>query len=354
MGEITGFTDFLSGISRLRPGIQWSLPESTPRRGGSHDVYKVLFQDSTQWAARVCHDPDDWESDLRALEKFTYIKRKCPEIKAPDIFFEDYVLYSEWLPGRPLAIWNSQIALAQRHRLLDDLADFLLQLWTVPGPASMMSTPSSLPYSTWLTDSLDRALRRTLSGTAKWGNAVDYLIIRSMIPSYAKWDNYIELGFAHGDLNSYNIMIDANFQLTGVIDWDWIHIAPIPAVIHHPWFIADIPGWNNDGVALGESFEADRAYLEHEVRKKEIAQHSATKVSDLLSDSTERLFFQSAFHFKGIHEKFVKLYCAHTEENFRAAKSQLDAVLTEYPTWNDLLGVIKVRDIFSRGLNCLP
>ena len=124
-------------------------------------------------------------------------------------------MYAEWLPGRPLAIWNSQIALAQRHRLLNDLADFLLQIWTVSGPASMLPTPSSLPYSAWLTDSLDRALRRTLSGTANWGNAVDYLIVRPMIRSYAKWENYMDLGFAHGDLNPYNIMIDANFQLTG-------------------------------------------------------------------------------------------------------------------------------------------
>ncbi|KAL2361277.1 hypothetical protein RJZ56_005853 [Blastomyces dermatitidis] len=347
MEKREGLTDILSGISRLRPGIQWSLPDSNPHRGGSHNVYKVLFQDSIQWAARVCHDPDDWESELRAMEKFTYFKRGCPEIKAPDIVFENRVLYSEWLPGKPLAIWNSQIALAQRHRLLDDLADFLLQLWTVPGPASMLPTSSSLPYSTWLTESLDRALRRTLSGMAKWGNAVDYLIIRSMIPSYAKWDTYMDLGFAHGDLNPYNIMIDEKFQLTGVIDWDWIHVAPIPAVIHHPWFIADIPGWNNDGVVLGESFEVDRAYLEHTLRKKEISQHSVSKVSDLLSDSTERLFFQSAFHFKGIHEKFVKLYCAHTEENFRAAKSQLDAVLTKYPAWTHLSEVNKVRDILG-------
>lgn len=210
-----GSTDILSGIARLRPGIQWSLPDRNPHRGGSHDVYKVLFQDSIQWAARVCRDPDVWEFELRALEKFAYVKRERPEMKAPDIFFENRVMYSEWLPGKPLAIWNSQIALAQRHRLLDDLADFLLQLWTVPGSKSMLHTPPSLPYSAWLTDSLDRALRRTLSGTARWGDAVDYLIMRSMIPSYAKWGGYMEFGFAHGDLNSHNIMIDANFQLTG-------------------------------------------------------------------------------------------------------------------------------------------
>ncbi|EGC42504.1 conserved hypothetical protein [Histoplasma capsulatum var. duboisii H88] len=349
-----GFTDILSGISHLRPGIQWSLPDSNPHRGGSHDVYKILSQDSPQWAARVCCEPDDWEFELRAMDKFSYVKRERPDIKAPDIFFntENHVLYSQWLPGKPLAIWNSQVPLTQRHRLLDDLADFLLQLWTVPVPASMLPSPSKPPYSTWLTESLDRALRRTLFKTAKWGDTVDYLIIRSMIPSFAKWDHYIDLSFAHGDLNPYNIMIDANFQLIGVIDWDWIHIAPVPAVIHHPWFIADVPGWNNDGVALGETFEVDRVYLENAIRKKEIAQHSTTQVSDLLSDSTERLFFQSSFHFKGIHEKFVKLHCARTEENLKAARAQLDTVLTTYPDWAHLSEVKKTRDILECGPNC--
>lgn len=92
---------------------------------------------------------------------------------------------------------------------------FLLQqLWSVTPPASMSRTSSS--YSTWLTSSLDRALRRTLAGTARWGgNAVDYLIMRSMIPDNAKVDECTELGFAHGDLNAYNVMVDEEFRLTG-------------------------------------------------------------------------------------------------------------------------------------------
>ena len=61
-----------------------------------------------------------------------------------------------------------------------------------------------------------------------------------------------------------------------------------------------------------------------------------TKVSWLLSESWERLFFQSAFHFKGIYEKFVKMHCPRTEENFRAAKLQLDMVLATYPAWQNL------------------
>jgi hypothetical protein len=87
-----------------------------------------------------------------------------------------------------------------------------LQLWSTAAPSVPEQT--SL-YSAWLTESLDRGLRRTLNGTARWGDAIDYLIMRSMIPKFVEFDEYIGVGFAHGDLNAHNIMINDDFHLTG-------------------------------------------------------------------------------------------------------------------------------------------
>jgi hypothetical protein len=67
-------------------------------------------------------------------------------------------------------------------------------------------------------------------------------------------------------------------------------VAPLPAIINHPWFIADIPGWNNDGVASGESFKEDRTYLEHAIKEREISRHLPLTVSTLLCNSGMRLF----------------------------------------------------------------
>lgn len=134
-----------------------------------------------------------------------------------------------------------------------------------------------------------------------------------------------------------------------VVDWDWMSVAPLPAIIHHPWFIADIPGWNNDGISESESFEADRRYLEESIRQKEVLQHLPLTVSILLSDSGRRLLFQSAFHFKGIHEEFVKMHCSWTEENIRAAMPQLDAVLRLYPELAGEEGVREVRELLRRS-----
>lgn len=214
-------TDSLSMLtevaSRLRLGIPCVLADQSPCLGGSHRVFKIIFVDSVQWAARVSDDSFNWKNELRAVWQLRHIKKQRPMIKAPDLFVdEEYpVVYSEWVSGKPLAIWNFQIPLLKRQRLLVDLADFLLQLWTTPVPSALAQEKSRL-YSTWLTESLDRGLRRTLRGTARWGNAINYLIMRSMIPDYAaKYDGYSDIGFAHGDLNADNIMKSEEFHLTG-------------------------------------------------------------------------------------------------------------------------------------------
>lgn len=214
---MTDSLNVLSEASRLRLGIPCSLADENPCVGGSHRVFKVVFEDSVRWAARVCNDPNNWKDELRAYRQFQHIKKHRPEIKAPELFVkaEHPVLYSEWISGKPLAIWNSKIPLLKRERLLDDLSEFLLQLWTTPVPSALIEEKSCL-YSHWLTESLDRGLRRTLRGTARWGNAINYLIIRSMIPNYAaEFDKYAGIGFSHGDLNAYNIMKSDEFHLTG-------------------------------------------------------------------------------------------------------------------------------------------
>ncbi|KAE8417870.1 hypothetical protein BDV36DRAFT_283340 [Aspergillus pseudocaelatus] len=197
-------------------GVQCSLADERPCQGGSHKIFKVISEDSVQWAVRSCDDFNTWRYELRAIGMFQYIKQQNPEMKAPNVFFEPEhpVLYSEWISGSPLATWNPQIPLKKCQTLLEDLAEFLLQLWTTAVPTDFM--PEKMPrYSAWLTESLDRGLRRTLAGTARWGDAIDYLIMRSMIPYYAGEDKYTDVGFAHGDLNAYNIMKDDNFRLTG-------------------------------------------------------------------------------------------------------------------------------------------
>lgn len=211
-------SDILTGARDLREGLPCAFAEKRPIQGGSHRVFKLVFEDSVQWAARICERPGDWEYDVRAIRIFQHIKNRHPDLRSPSVFFKEDrpVLYSGWVEGEPLAVWNLDISLQKRQRLLNDLAEFLLQLWTIPPPPPGFVHAPDRPYSTWLTESLDRGVRRTLSGEARWGDPIDYLIMRSMIPAYAsEFDHYTEVGVAHGDLNARNIMRSDDFHLTG-------------------------------------------------------------------------------------------------------------------------------------------
>lgn len=121
-------------------------------------------------------------------------------------------------------------------------------------------------------------------------------------------------------------------------------------MIHHPWFIADIPGWKNEGVSEGEVFIDDRLFLETAIKKKEISRQMPHTVSTLLCDSGKRFFFQSSFHCREVHEEFVKAHCARTEESLEAASAQLTNVLSLYPDLVDTKGVRAVKQFLEKDL----
>lgn len=207
----------LTGASRLRDGIPCTFADEEPRVDGSHRVFKLTFQDGVVWAARQNTDPSERATDLGTVEKLQYIKEQRPDIPAPSILVdkEHGVAYNEWVHGEPLTAWSSTIALPDRRGFLDGLAEFLLQLWTVPVPARF-ATETESSYSAWLMKSVDRGVRRTLSKTARWGDAVDYLIMRSMIPHFAaELDTFTESLFSHGDMYAHNMLKSETFELTG-------------------------------------------------------------------------------------------------------------------------------------------
>lgn len=111
----------------------------------------------------------------------------------------------------------------------------------------------------------------------------------------------------HGDLNALNILVNES-GISGIIDWDTALILPLPAVVNHPLFIADIPGWNNDGVSEGTTFEKDRHFLEEEIRKLSAASTlpHASHIPELLESSYERQTFELSLRNKKINEEWAR------------------------------------------------
>ncbi|KAG8627928.1 hypothetical protein KVT40_003801 [Elsinoe batatas] len=168
----------------------------------------------------------------------------------------------DFLEGEPVGIWNhNRLSDDTRKRYIDDLSHFYLTLWTVCPPPLRSSK-------------VDHAFLRALHSTdGSWGDPMSFLLRRSFI---------------------------------NVIDWDYARVVPAGSAVHHPLFIADIPGWVNDGVDQGESFHDDRAYLENAIAVHGRQSPHADALRRLLETSHERQFFELSLRNKRINKEYVK------------------------------------------------
>ncbi|KAK6000665.1 hypothetical protein QM012_003390 [Aureobasidium pullulans] len=129
-------------------------------------------------------------------------------------------------------------------------------------------------------------------------------------------------------------MVDEQLELTGVVDWDWTFEAPLPAVVQFPWFLADVPGWHNDGTSPGETFHNNRDYLVQAVRVRELSKTRSDKFSVLLASARQRQIFQSAINFRDVHKEFVssngEFQSRRHHDLVQAYKFRIDEVNDEF------------------------
>lgn len=112
-------------------------------------------------------------------------------------------------------------------------------------------------------------------------------------------------------------------------------MAPLPAVVQFPWFLADIPGWHDDGTSVGETFELDRIYLVNAVKAREDSKRSDDTLSTFLATARERQMFQSAINYRDIHKEFVKSDAMLQVPRLRDITAELDGFLVKYPEYRD-------------------
>lgn len=141
-------TQITSEATRMRKGVKCAV-SGNAHIGGSHQVFKVVFDDGVQWAARVPNSDSLINLELGSVTLFQHIKQKRPQIQAPAIYAdtESRIIFTEWIGGEPLAVWNSQISLDMRHKFFSSLADFLIQLWTVPVEPELAVDKTSSYYA---------------------------------------------------------------------------------------------------------------------------------------------------------------------------------------------------------------
>lgn len=157
---------------------------------------------------------------------------------------------------------------------------------------------------------------------------------------------------------SINSLTPQKNEISRIIDWDTASFVPAPAAIHHPLFIANIPGFYT-GVPETMDFAPDRAYLEAAIRKLSSSssyssssssseRDSANHIADLLASSFERQFFEMGLRNRRINDEYVRLRLLG-EKNGEVDKKALRDELEEFLVRNgDLRGHVAVVELERR------
>ncbi|KAF4553271.1 Hypothetical protein D9617_7g029980 [Elsinoe fawcettii] len=276
-----------------------------PMKGHSNHIHQAVDIDGRVLCIRIPVDTDAGALAAEGHYLLEKVNRQCPALLAPTVYAVDNLyLILDFIPGEPLGSWSRRLLdLSQKKKYLDEIARFCFTLWTT----KVDEEDSRLTYSQWLYDLVDKGLKRALTQTnSRWGDPIHFLTRRVMVDRFTVRDEVASSLVRHGDFNAWNVIVDGG-SITGIVDWDTARIVPAAAAIHHPLFIADVPGWLNDGNEKDESFEDDRAYLESAIVELHGKSSDALWIQSLLQTSYERQFFELSLYNQKVNEKYISI-----------------------------------------------
>ena len=118
---------------------------SDPIRGRSNTVYEIRSDRGHCWCLRVLLHADLARLVSRGTLVLKLVKQQRPSLQVPAVIrtSEQYMVM-EYLEGRALQSWDTQLLTRERRKLmLDQLASFLFTLWTVDiPPTDVPTTPN--------------------------------------------------------------------------------------------------------------------------------------------------------------------------------------------------------------------
>ena len=273
--------------------------------GYNNVVFRVEFSDASQWIARV-RLPDDESTNERDLVETSIMseiatikliasRTSIPvpkihnfEVDATNKFGFRYVLMQA-LPGHHLDDdLSTSIPCEYWDKVVDQLSDYWHQLshlrfdsigrlWCERNidqrepiliPIEGLGGPflTSLEYFHALRRSHNQHIEAAHASDKEWG--ASSWILEQAIPSMII-DNYIHGPFpiCHMDFHYGNILIDNDFNITGIIDWSDAQTVPLERFTITPEF-ATFPGLSAEGNEPGITFRRKFAAA---LKKREIA-----------------------------------------------------------------------------------
>lgn len=366
----------ISLATQLHNGISCTIPALTlndeghldleavsAQTGGQNCNIDVRFQDGVVWLARIRLDdpllpPKLTQEYIFLSEVFTLKQLESMNVPAPKVFHfatesrENSVgvpfLLMEKMKGAPLA-WNKTTSV-QRTKVLEQLADIFLALEKHPfdstgsifpsnesskicgfAQSQLFETPDAPlgPFST-----LETSLRAILAlqmrliangelSTLAVDNYLSHCWRVDMIPKVLSLHNHAGFFLKHFDDKGDHILVDEDFIITGIIDWEFASMESKTLAFSSPcmlWPVGDFYAGSNrlssEEMELAVMFErrgrADMASLIRTGRKM------------------QRYLFFLGGGTPHDREEFEALF-----QGLRSAWAEDDSQPDSYQTWKD-------------------
>lgn len=231
----------------------------TPFSGKQAHVYVAAFPDSnitthTQWAIRVpvhaSHlgpegPADIVKSEVSVLQTLQAAGFKwSPRVIAFDAGFENAIRFPyivlTWVPGTPLR-WTREIPARRedRDKVIGQVVQMIIEL-----ACATISENACSGYE-YLVTMIDRQICRVVKGQLKDLALHNCLVHRALARRAIDpvLDSH-QFMISHDDLAPENIIVDDDYNVTGIIDWGFARNLPLQFGLTYPRFLNIEPPWD--------------------------------------------------------------------------------------------------------------
>ncbi|RAK94383.1 hypothetical protein BO79DRAFT_223456 [Aspergillus costaricaensis CBS 115574] len=253
--------------------------------GGMNYHIEILFADGVRWLARIRRSnatspPPDLRDYIMRSEVATLQFLGQTKIPVPKVF--DYALEGqtpvsvgyilmENLPGKPLR-W-SLASQEQRKKVMTQLADVYIELERFASVhiASFAREPLTEyvnsqmvplgPYKDpreYLQSSIELIMRLILRGERYSGHEIDAFLVHRFlldcIPKIIVHHTFDDGRFylRHADDKGDHILVDGDYNITGIVDWEWAHTDSKTEAFKSPVMLLPVSDFYDGVNTLGE------------------------------------------------------------------------------------------------------
>ncbi|KAF9504731.1 hypothetical protein BS47DRAFT_1322553 [Hydnum rufescens UP504] len=298
----------------LRNGISCDIPPldynpATALMGGMNYHFPITFQDGVTWLCRIRrHNASSPPMELRdrilLSEAATLRFLANTRIPVPKVY--DFAISSpnnpvgvgyilmEKLDGKPLPPWST-IDVDRRKHVLAQFVEVFAELEKHPLPAigslrhpeDQSIGPLTIeqfadadedghakslgPFSTateYRYETVRRQMELVSRGEVHHTNAVDSYLVHRYLLECVPWFARQEEGsgsayyLKHMDDKGDHILVDDDFNITGIVDWEWAQTAPKSEAFAAPMFLLDVGSYYDGKNELSEGEELFASMLE--------------------------------------------------------------------------------------------